>query len=167
MNQCVNIWSEEKQEKVRMLSWQYGLICVRNAKTHLVSTLLLWIISRCEYQFIISRLLYSKICNLARNKQMNDARWFLFFLFQQLMASKSDALFRDAKSKLLEIRAQHSKRLDARLETKEEKLKKKKQKKWSDVHAWTWILGWHSVPDTFREEHQARARMTLWKQCWY
>ncbi|KAG2686360.1 hypothetical protein I3760_09G002600 [Carya illinoinensis] len=48
---------------------------------------------------------------------------------KQLMASRSDAPFRDAKSKLLEIRAQHSKRLDARLETKEEKRKKKKQKK--------------------------------------
>lgn len=66
------------------------------------------------------------------------------------MASGSDALFRDAKSKLLEIRAQHSKRLDARLETKEEKLKKKKQKKWSDMHGWTWILGWDTVPDTFK-----------------
>ena len=53
------------------------------------------------------------------------------------MASRSDALFRDAKSKLLEIRAQHSKRLDARLETREEKRKKKKQKKSSDGHAWT------------------------------
>ncbi|XP_050243242.1 uncharacterized protein LOC126691952 [Quercus robur] len=56
---------------------------------------------------------------------------------KQLMASRSDALFRDAKSKLLEIRAQHSKRLDARLETREEKRKKKKQKKSSDGHAWT------------------------------
>ncbi|KAG7961175.1 hypothetical protein I3843_09G002800 [Carya illinoinensis] len=53
----------------------------------------------------------------------------LYARVKQLMASRSDAPFRDAKSKLLEIRAQHSKRLDARLETKEEKRKKKKQKK--------------------------------------
>lgn len=64
---------------------------------------------------------------------------FVVVIFQQLMASRSDALFRDAKSKLLEIRAQHSKRLDARLETREEKRKKKKQKKSSDGHAWTWF----------------------------
>uniref|UniRef100_A0A2N9HX64 Small-subunit processome Utp12 domain-containing protein n=1 Tax=Fagus sylvatica TaxID=28930 RepID=A0A2N9HX64_FAGSY len=56
---------------------------------------------------------------------------------KQLMESRSDALFRDAKSKLLEIRAQNSKRLDARLETREEKGKKKKHKKSSDGHAWT------------------------------
>lgn len=62
---------------------------------------------------------------------------FVVVIFQQLMASRSDALFRDAKSKLLEIRAQHSKRLDARLETREEKRKKKKQKKSSHGHAWT------------------------------
>lgn len=30
-------------------------------------------------------------------------------IFQQMMASRSDAIFRDAKSKLLEIRAQQSK----------------------------------------------------------
>ncbi|KAE8661176.1 putative phosphatidylinositol-4-phosphate 5-kinase [Hibiscus syriacus] len=48
---------------------------------------------------------------------------------KQLMASRSDALFRDAKSKLLEIRSQQSKRLEARTETKTEKRKKKKQKK--------------------------------------
>jgi U3 small nucleolar RNA-associated protein 12 len=58
-------------------------------------------------------------------------------IFQQLMESRSDALFRDAKSKLLEIREQNSKRLDARLETREEKGKKKKHKKSSDGHAWT------------------------------
>lgn len=54
---------------------------------------------------------------------------FLPLAFQQLMASRSDALFRDAKSKLLEIRAQHSKRLEARSETREEKRRKKKNKK--------------------------------------
>lgn len=54
---------------------------------------------------------------------------FLPLAFQQLMASRSDALFRDAKSKLLEIRAEHSKRLEARSETREEKRRKKKKKK--------------------------------------
>ena len=53
------------------------------------------------------------------------------------MASRSDALFRDAKSKLLEIRSQQSKRLEARTETKIEKRKKKKQKKSTDMHVWT------------------------------
>ncbi|KAI9153754.1 hypothetical protein LWI28_016063 [Acer negundo] len=48
---------------------------------------------------------------------------------KQLMAMKSDALFRDAKEKLQEIRSQQSKRLEAREETKAEKRKKKKQKK--------------------------------------
>ncbi|XP_048225762.1 WD repeat-containing protein 3 isoform X2 [Ricinus communis] len=48
---------------------------------------------------------------------------------KQLMASKSDAPFRDAKTKLLEIRSQQSKRLEARTDTREEKQKKKKQKK--------------------------------------
>ncbi|KAF9597528.1 hypothetical protein IFM89_019442 [Coptis chinensis] len=47
---------------------------------------------------------------------------------KQLMSSKSDALFRDAKSKLLEIRLSYSKRLDSRTSSKEEKRKKKKQK---------------------------------------
>ncbi|KDP29196.1 hypothetical protein JCGZ_16585 [Jatropha curcas] len=48
---------------------------------------------------------------------------------KQLMASRSDALFRDAKTKLLEIRSQQSKRLEARTDTRDEKRKKKKQKK--------------------------------------
>ncbi|KAE8681925.1 putative phosphatidylinositol-4-phosphate 5-kinase [Hibiscus syriacus] len=48
---------------------------------------------------------------------------------KQLMASRSDALFRDAKSKLVEIRSQQLKRLEARTETKTEKRKKKKHKK--------------------------------------
>ncbi|XWS66807.1 hypothetical protein CRYUN_Cryun05aG0232500 [Craigia yunnanensis] len=56
---------------------------------------------------------------------------------KQLMASRSDALFRDAKSKLLEICSQQSKRLEARTETKTEKQKKKKQKKSTDMHVWT------------------------------
>ncbi|KAJ6331283.1 hypothetical protein OIU76_009791 [Salix suchowensis] len=47
---------------------------------------------------------------------------------KQLMASRSDALFRDAKAKLLEIRSQQSKRLEARTDTKEEKRRKKKRK---------------------------------------
>ncbi|XP_043700893.1 WD repeat-containing protein 3 [Telopea speciosissima] len=47
---------------------------------------------------------------------------------KQLMSLKSDVLFRDAKTKLLEIRSQHSKRLEARTDTKEEKRKKKKLK---------------------------------------
>ncbi|CAI0469364.1 unnamed protein product [Linum tenue] len=48
---------------------------------------------------------------------------------KQLMASRSDALFQDAKAKLQEIRSHHSKRLEARTDTKEERRKKKKQKK--------------------------------------
>lgn len=48
---------------------------------------------------------------------------------KQLMASRSDALFKDAKSKLLEIRSQHSKRLEARTDTREETRRKKKSKK--------------------------------------
>lgn len=48
---------------------------------------------------------------------------------KQLMVSRSDALFQDAKSKLLEIRSQQSKRLEARTETKTERKKKKQQKK--------------------------------------
>ncbi|XVE76106.1 hypothetical protein DITRI_Ditri12bG0146600 [Diplodiscus trichospermus] len=57
---------------------------------------------------------------------------------KQLMASRSDALFRDAKSKLLEIRSQQSKRLEASTEEmKTEKRKKKKQKKSTDMHVWS------------------------------
>lgn len=48
-------------------------------------------------------------------------------IFQQMMASRSDALFRDAKSKLLEIRAQQSKRLQERSDIGEMKRKKKKK----------------------------------------
>ncbi|KAE8720367.1 hypothetical protein F3Y22_tig00020266pilonHSYRG00016 [Hibiscus syriacus] len=45
---------------------------------------------------------------------------------KQLMASRWDALFRDAKSKLLEIRSRQSKRFEARSEPKTEKPKQKK-----------------------------------------
>lgn len=62
----------------------------------------------------------------------------MIYLFQQLMASKSDAPFRDAKTKLLEIRAQQSKRVEARGDTKSQKSKKKKQKK-DDGHVWSWF----------------------------
>lgn len=50
------------------------------------------------------------------------------------MASKSDAPFRDAKTKLLEIRSQLSKRIEARADTKTERRKKKKSKTSSDGH---------------------------------
>ncbi|KAL5065667.1 hypothetical protein RYX36_027404 [Vicia faba] len=46
---------------------------------------------------------------------------------QQLLASRSDALFQDARSKLLEIRAQQSKRLQDRSDTGEFLRKKKKK----------------------------------------
>ncbi|CAK9157681.1 unnamed protein product [Ilex paraguariensis] len=54
---------------------------------------------------------------------------------KQLMASRSDAPFRDAKAKLLEIRSRQS-GVEARTE-KEGKRKKKKQKKLSDGHVWS------------------------------
>lgn len=56
---------------------------------------------------------------------------------KQLMVLKSDALFRDAKTKLQEIRSRHSQSVEARADTKDEKRKKKKQKKSSDVHVWS------------------------------
>ncbi|KAK3043031.1 hypothetical protein RJ639_002599 [Escallonia herrerae] len=56
---------------------------------------------------------------------------------KQLMNLKSDALFRDATTKLLEIRARQSKRVEARAETKGEKRRKKKQKKSTDGHVWS------------------------------
>ncbi|PRQ43668.1 putative transcription factor WD40-like family [Rosa chinensis] len=59
---------------------------------------------------------------------------------KQLMALRSDALFQDAKSKLQVIRAQHSKRLDARTGTGREENQSKKRKtknnKLNDGHAW-------------------------------
>ncbi|KAF5773170.1 putative transcription factor WD40-like family [Helianthus annuus] len=56
---------------------------------------------------------------------------------KQLMASKSDAPFRDAKTKLLEIRAQQSKRVEGREDTKGEKRRKKKKQKKDDGHVWS------------------------------
>ncbi|XP_047325441.1 WD repeat-containing protein 3 [Impatiens glandulifera] len=54
---------------------------------------------------------------------------------QQLMASRSDAPFRDVKAKLLEIRSQLSQRVESRVESKEKRKKKKKQKT-DDGHVW-------------------------------
>ncbi|XP_021774554.1 WD repeat-containing protein 3-like [Chenopodium quinoa] len=56
---------------------------------------------------------------------------------KQLMAMKSDAPFRDAKSKLLEIRSRLAKRNAGKTDTREERKRKKKQKQGSDGHAWT------------------------------
>ncbi|KAK6943894.1 WD40 repeat [Dillenia turbinata] len=53
---------------------------------------------------------------------------------KQLMSLKTDALFRDAKTKLQEIRSRQSKRLEAQADPKE-KRRKKKLKKASDMHA--------------------------------
>lgn len=50
-------------------------------------------------------------------------------IFQQLMSLRSDAPFRDAKNKLLEIRSQQSKRLEQRMEMKDERRERKRQKK--------------------------------------
>ncbi|ESQ55947.1 hypothetical protein EUTSA_v10024329mg [Eutrema salsugineum] len=58
---------------------------------------------------------------------------------KQMMASRSDAPFRDAKAKLMEIRSQQAKRMEARLDTKTERKRKKKQKRLEDGqhgHAW-------------------------------
>ncbi|KAL3536218.1 hypothetical protein ACH5RR_004679 [Cinchona calisaya] len=56
---------------------------------------------------------------------------------KQLMAQRSDALFMDAKTKLLEIRSKYSRRLEARSETKTEKRRKKKPKKSDSEHVWS------------------------------
>lgn len=53
------------------------------------------------------------------------------------MAQRSDALFIDAKAKLLEIRSQYSNRMEARSEIKTEKKRKKKQKKSDNEHVWS------------------------------
>ncbi|XP_047954497.1 WD repeat-containing protein 3 [Salvia hispanica] len=53
---------------------------------------------------------------------------------KQLMAAKSDAPFRDAKTKLMEIRAQYAHHA---LQTREQRRKKKKQKKVDDGHVWS------------------------------
>lgn len=60
-----------------------------------------------------------------------------FWILQQLMALKSDALFRDAKTKLHEIRSRYSQRAEARADVKEGRRKKKRQKKSDDVHVWS------------------------------
>lgn len=54
-----------------------------------------------------------------------------------MMALKSDALFQDAKTKLLEIRSRNTKRIEARTDLKDEKRKKKKQKKSDGGHVWS------------------------------
>ncbi|KAF8005594.1 hypothetical protein BT93_K0018 [Corymbia citriodora subsp. variegata] len=54
---------------------------------------------------------------------------------KQLMALRSDALFQDAKAKLLEIRSQLSKRQEERTDPREAKRRKKKQKKSNNIHA--------------------------------
>ncbi|KAK9079343.1 hypothetical protein SSX86_001014 [Deinandra increscens subsp. villosa] len=56
---------------------------------------------------------------------------------KQLMASKSDAPFHDAKTKLQEIRAQQSERAEGRADTKGEKRRKKKKQKKDDGHVWS------------------------------
>lgn len=50
------------------------------------------------------------------------------------MASRSDAPFKDAKAKLMEIRSQQAKRAAERLETKTERKRKKRQKKVEEGH---------------------------------
>lgn len=58
---------------------------------------------------------------------------------KQIMALKSDAPFRDAKAKLLEVRAHNTKRIEAMTDRKEERKakKKKKQKKLDGGHVWS------------------------------
>lgn len=56
---------------------------------------------------------------------------------QELMAQRSDALFKDAKTKLLEVRAQYAQRAEAKSETKAAKRKRKKQKKLDNGHVWS------------------------------
>lgn len=53
------------------------------------------------------------------------------------MSSRSDAVFRDKKTKLLEIRAHNDKRTEEREDTKQEKKRKKKQKKSDGGHVWS------------------------------
>ncbi|KAL8516742.1 hypothetical protein ACS0TY_015126 [Phlomoides rotata] len=54
---------------------------------------------------------------------------------KQLMDAKSDAPFRDAKNKLMEIRARYASQHQT--QTKGERRKKKKQKKLDDGHVWS------------------------------
>ncbi|XP_062117383.1 uncharacterized protein LOC133831195 [Humulus lupulus] len=75
---------------------------------------------------VLKELLYARI------KECKDTLGFNLAAMdhlKQMMSSRSDALFKDAKSKLQEIRSQHSKRLEARTETRDEKQRKKKNKK--------------------------------------
>uniref|UniRef100_A0A1J3FAT6 WD repeat-containing protein 3-like protein n=1 Tax=Noccaea caerulescens TaxID=107243 RepID=A0A1J3FAT6_NOCCA len=59
---------------------------------------------------------------------------------KQMMASRSDAPFRDAKAKLMEIRSQQAKRMAERLDTKQERKRKKKQKRVEDgAHGHAWV----------------------------
>ncbi|XP_071700962.1 uncharacterized protein [Rutidosis leptorrhynchoides] len=57
---------------------------------------------------------------------------------KQMMASKSDVPFRDAKTKLQEIRLQLSKRVEARADTKADRRKKKKKKKQKTDNGHVW-----------------------------
>ncbi|KAH0635120.1 hypothetical protein KY290_035907 [Solanum tuberosum] len=56
---------------------------------------------------------------------------------KQLKASKSNAVSRDEKTKLLEIRSHNAKCIEAREDTKQEKKRKKKQKKLDGGHVWS------------------------------
>ncbi|KAG5584232.1 hypothetical protein H5410_044666 [Solanum commersonii] len=56
---------------------------------------------------------------------------------KQLKASKSDAISRDEKTKLLEICSHNAKCIEAREDTKQEKKRKKKQKKLDGGHVWS------------------------------
>ncbi|KAL3325988.1 hypothetical protein AABB24_036944 [Solanum stoloniferum] len=55
----------------------------------------------------------------------------------QLVSLRSDAVFRDEKTKLLEIRSHNAKRTEERADTKQEKKRKKKQKKPNGGHVWS------------------------------
>lgn len=54
------------------------------------------------------------------------------YALQQLLAERSDAPFKDAKSKLMDIRARQSKRIDG--EAKSDKKRQKRQKKFHKIH---------------------------------
>ncbi|PON49000.1 Guanine nucleotide-binding protein, beta subunit [Parasponia andersonii] len=74
---------------------------------------------------VLKELLYARI------KECKDTLGFNLAAMdhlKQMMATRSDALFRGAKAKLQEIRSENSKRLEARTETREEKRRKKKNK---------------------------------------
>ncbi|XP_059305925.1 uncharacterized protein LOC132057366 [Lycium ferocissimum] len=76
----------------------------------------------------------------ARVKECKDTIGFTLAAmdhFMQMLSSKSDAPFRDAKTKLLEIRSHSTKRIEERADTKQEKKRKKKQKKSDGGHVWS------------------------------